>query len=259
MNKACQRIYAASLPVLITMGLVVAEVSVQGQGVHGPRLETQEPNVPIAVTLEELEASGVPLPEEPLPETAAPATFESAVFIGDSRTEGFHLYSGLKEGQYFCSVGATISSIGTKATELVNGVKVPILDALSQVEFDRVYIMLGINELGWPQADAFQEEYRSVLQRIQTEHPGVKIAIQSIIPVSALRNAKGDYINNERIAMFNVLLRELAVDTGCTYLNVAEAVCDENGFLRSDWNFDGVHLNPDGCKAWLAYLQSHPL
>lgn len=44
-----------------------------------------------------------------------------------------------------------------------------------------------------------------------------------------------------------------------TYLNVAEAVADEDGFLRADWNFDGVHLNQEGCQAWLAYLRTHPV
>ena len=53
--------------------------------------------------------------------------------------------------------------------------------------------------------------------------------------------------------------RELAETYGVTYLNVAEAVADEDGFLRADWNFDGVHLNQEGCQAWLAYLRTHPV
>ena len=39
----------------------------------------------------------------------------------------------------------------------------------------------------------------------------------------------------------------------------AEAVADETGCLRADWNFDGVHLNVKGCQAWLEYLRTHPV
>ena len=42
-------------------------------------------------------------------------------------------------------------------------------------------------------------------------------------------------------------------------MNVAEAVTDENGCLRAEWNSDGVHLNVKGCQAWLEYLRTHPV
>ena len=42
-------------------------------------------------------------------------------------------------------------------------------------------------------------------------------------------------------------------------MDVAEAVPDENGCLRAEWNSDGVHLNVKGCRAWLEYLRTHPV
>ena len=49
-------------------------------------------------------------PFGPVPESEAveDTYFEDAVFLGDSRTEGFRLYSGLKTGTYLCGVGATV-------------------------------------------------------------------------------------------------------------------------------------------------------
>ena len=34
--------------------------------------------------------------------------FDDVVFLGDSRTEGFSLYSGLGTGSYYYAVGATV-------------------------------------------------------------------------------------------------------------------------------------------------------
>lgn len=182
--------------------------------------------------------------------------FDDAVFLGDSRTEGFSLYSGLETGTYFHAVGATVESVFTKAVETEYG-KLPLLDAMAGVDCGKVYVMLGVNELGWSKVETFHDQYAKVIDRLREDHPGAEIVLQSIIPVSARQEAKGSYVNNARIAVYNEAIQELAAEKGCPYLNVAEAVTDESGCLREDWNFDGVHLNVAGCRAWLEYLRTH--
>ena len=197
-----------------------------------------------------------PVPEGPAVEDSY---FDDTVFLGDSRTEGFHLYSGLEEGQYLYAVGATVESVFTKATQETEGGKVPILDALAELECGKVYIMLGVNELGWPRSEVFQEQYGKVIDRVREDHPEAKVVIQSLLPVSAKQEAKGSYVNNRRIAEFNALLEDLAAEKDCPYLNVAEAVTGEDGCLRQELTTDGVHLNTAGCQAWLEYLKQHPV
>jgi hypothetical protein len=221
-----------------------------------PRIKhTARRAVPQPILPEEPPAAVVPETEEPVEDTY----FSDVVFLGDSRTEGFFLYSGLKEGDYLFAVGATVESVFTKATEPGDRGKVPMLDALTELDCGKVYVMLGANELGWPRAEQFKEQYGKVIDRIREDHPDTMVVIQSILPVSALQEAKKSYVNNGRIAEFNQLLEELAVEKACPYLNIAEAVTDETGCLRAEWTFDGVHLNPAGCKAWLDYLRTHPV
>lgn len=202
-------------------------------------------------------------PESVEPEQAAAAVedtyFADAVFVGDSRTEGFHLYSGLKEGQYLYSVGATVESVFSQATQKTAAGKVPILDALANMECSKIYLMLGVNELGWNSSQTFRDQYAKVIDRVQADHPDATVVIQSILPVSQVQEDKKTYVNNARIREYNTLLEALAEEKGCVYLDVASAVSDETGCLRSDWNFDGVHLNTAGCKAWLQYLKEHPV
>lgn len=201
----------------------------------------------------------VPTPVVPESEAVDDTYFSDVVFVGDSRTEGFSLYSGLKEGQYLFSVGATVETVFSKSTQKTAAGKVPILDALKGMECGKVYIMLGVNELGWVYPETFQKQYGKMIDRIREDHPDAQIVIQSILPVSAKQEAKGSYVNNERIATYNQLLQELAEEKNCAYVNVAEAVTGEDGCLRADLTFDGIHLNTAGCKVWLDYLRTHPV
>lgn len=216
---------------------------------------------------EELELEPVPEPpaeEGPtwgaVPETEAVADtyFDGAVFLGDSRTEGFSLYSGLKHGQYLYAVGATVESVFTKAAwEAEPGKKVPLLDALAGMDCERVYLMLGVNELGWTRIENFHDQYAKVIDRIREDHPEADIFLQSILPVSAKQEALKTYVNNKRIREYNGVIAALAEEKSCWFLNVAEAVTDDAGCLVADWNYDGIHLNPTGCQAWLQYLRTH--
>lgn len=217
--------------------------------------------VPVELPAEE------PEEEEPkdmlVPECETPVEddyFADVLFLGDSRTHGLQLYGGLTTGTYFHAVGATVESVFSKATqEIEGGKKLPIVDALEGQTCSKVYVMLGVNELGWPMAEKFGEQFGLLVDRVREELPEAEVVIQSILPVSAKQDAKKTYVNNKRIVIYNEMLVALAQEKQCPYLNVAEAVSDENGFLKSNFTTDGVHLNIAGSKEWVAYLKSHPV
>ena len=62
--------------------------------------------------------------------------FDDAVFLGDSCTEGFHLYSGLKTGTYLYATGATVESVFSKSVSTPLG-RMPLLDALKKTHAAR--------------------------------------------------------------------------------------------------------------------------
>ncbi len=202
-----------------------------------------------------------PLPS-PLPETEAveDTYFDAAVFLGDSRTEGLSLYSGLKTGHFYTSVGATVESVFSKKDfKTESGEKVPLLEAVAAQDCDKVYIMLGINELGWSKTKTYHDQYAKLIDQVREDHPEAKIILQSIPPVSAKQEAKKTYVNNGRIADYNEVIKTLAEEKGCYFLDVAACLTGGGGLLPKDLDFDGIHLNPAGCKVWLEYLRTHSL
>ena len=201
-----------------------------------------------------------PKPAEPWPESPriADTYFDNAVFFGDSRTDGFRLYSGLDRGFFYYATGASVESVFTKAVETPAG-EMPLLDALALMETppERIFVMLGVNELGWAKSENFRNYYTQVIERLRSDHPQADVIVQSILPVSKLQEAKKTYVNNGRIADYNAIIRDVCGALDCPYLDVASAVADEEGFLRAEWTYDGVHLNKKGSAAWLEYLRTH--
>ena len=249
----------AALAVMLSMG------GPHGAAVNSPA-ETVEPELPPVV--ETAEEAAVPAAEPemiqedvwagPVPESAQveDTYFDDVVFLGDSRTDGLRLYSGLQHGTFLCSTGATVESVFSKAVETPAG-ELPLLDALAALDCGKIYIMLGINELGWNGTETFRTQSTELIQRLQKDHPDAEIVIQSILPVSAKKDAEGRYVNNGRIKEYNQVWLELAEEFDVAYLNVAEGVAGEDGLLPSELCYDGVHLNKAGCQMWLDYLRTH--
>ena len=209
--------------------------------------ETVEPEV--------IEEPWAPVGESPAVEDTY---FADAAFLGDSRTEGLRLYSGLKDTNYFCAVGATVESVFTKKAWGPEGNKIPLLDAMAKEgEYSKIYVMLGVNELGWSKVETLRNQYVKLVERIREDHPDATIVIQSILPVSARQDAKKTYVNNSRIVAYNEAILSLAEELDCEYLNVAECVIGEDGCMKPELTSDGVHLNIKGCKIWLEYLKTH--
>ncbi len=191
------------------------------------------------------------------PEAVSDSWFDDACFIGDSRTEAFMLYAGPENATYFSSKGLSVSKVFSDATVDIDGGKLSVNDALAKRSFGKVYIMLGINELGWSYPDVFAKRYGDLVDRVRETQPDAKIFVQSIFPVSAAKSEREQYINNPRILQYNELLRNMCREKQVAYLNVREAVEDANGCLPDDATSDGVHLNTAYCQKWLEYLKTH--
>lgn len=183
--------------------------------------------------------------------------FDDAVFIGDSRVDGFRIQSGLSNPEYLTAKGMNVKAIFTEKYIKKNGTKMTVLDALKKMEFNKVYIKLGINELGWKYPDIFIEDYAKLIGEIRKINPDAEIYVQSIIVVSKSKSDQDETYNNGNIETFNELLLQMAKDEQVGYLDLNEVLAGEDGNLPADASFDGVHLTPDYCRIWLDYLKNH--
>lgn len=196
---------------------------------------------------------------QPIPESAPTDDeyFSDTVFVGDSRTEGFKLYSGLKTADIFAAKSISVDNIyRMNAVLSSHGEYVPIIDALSWQDYSKVYIMLGINELGYD-VETFIDLYSKLIDNIRELQPNAGIYLQAIIPVSKLKDENSSIYTNERICSFNEALSMLAAEKELFFIDTYSALCNEDGYLPEDATIDGVHLIKEYCIQWLDYLKSH--
>ncbi len=184
--------------------------------------------------------------------------FDDAVFIGDSRTRSLQLYSGLNNTTFLAETGLTIQTVlDRKLTPSNSNEKITVREYLETHQFKKVYLMLGINELGTGTTESFVEDYAEVLQTIRELQPDAIIYLQAILNISEAKHNEGTYINNDTIIERNELLKTLADNVTVFWLDANQAICDENNFLRKEYTYDGVHLQGKYVPIWVMWLESN--
>ncbi len=196
----------------------------------------------------------------PVFQTVGEEYFADAVFIGDSRTVGMYEYSSLRDvSTFYASVGLSVHKLFTAKIVEVPGQrgKITVEQALSENQFAKVYLMIGINEMGTGTPESFLEKYAECVNHIRELQPDAIIYLQGIMQVTTERSAQGDYITNEGITVRNEGIKALADDETIFYLEVNEAVCDDSGGMVSEYTHDGVHLKAQYIDLWKEYLKNH--
>lgn len=185
--------------------------------------------------------------------------FDDAVFIGDSRTVGLYDYAGLENTDFFASSGLTIYKLFEEPDgKFKDGNwKENIETSLQKKQYKKIYLMIGINEMGTGDVDYFMEHYEAAVARIRQLQPDAIIYLQGIMHVTTERSAEGDYIHNEGIMERNERIAQLADNETVFYLDVNSVVCDESGGLNPQYTFDGVHLYAQYVHIWTEYLMEH--
>ena len=211
-----------------------------------------------------------PAPAAPLYDFSQPAPegeavdnsyFADAAFVGDSRTDGFMLYSGVGCGKNLTSNGLSIFKLAEKKVLTIGGEQYTLLEALALEEYGKVYLSLGVNELGLKNDNGFYESYCEAIDAIRLVQPGAVIYIQGLIPLNEgqIEEANGNKYNltNDHLRVYNDLMRRAAEEKQVVFLDLYAEFVDENGALPEDVSRDGVHLYKEACQRWLEYLKTH--
>ena len=186
--------------------------------------------------------------------------FDDALFIGDSRMVGLSQYCEAIDSRatFFAQKSLTIFDIRNKEwIEDENGNKMSIATALAGKHYKKIYLMVGINELGTGDEERFREVYSQVIQGLKYLQPDATIFISSIMHVSEEKNNTDALYNNTNINIRNDAIKGLADNRKVFYLDINEAVDDENGNLKAETTGDGVHLKGACYEPWHQYLLEH--
>lgn len=180
--------------------------------------------------------------------------FADALFIGDSITMGFRNCTDLPV-EFMCWGGGGTKEVLTKPNE-ENGIII-IDEACAKEDINKYYILLGLNEIILTTDEEFIEQYAEIIDRLREAKPDCDIYIQSMMPISHKCEADTS-LTMEEINRTNGLLEALAEEKNCFYLNVCDAVADDDGYLPEEAApGDGIHFGAEYHAKWQEYLMTH--
>lgn len=176
--------------------------------------------------------------------------FANSAILGNSLVEGLRLYSDLKSIHYFSATSVSVvSATRTKNVQLRNGSYGTLVQSLCQDQYDKIYIELGINEIGG-NVNTFIANYGSMIDTIRAGQPEADIYILSLLPVTRNKSNSSTSFNMTRVNMYNQALYNLAAEKQCYYMDVCSAFQGNDGYLPSSWSWDGVHLYAKYYSVW---------
>lgn len=159
--------------------------------------------------------------------------FDNALFIGDSRTVGIREYGSLENADFFCKEGLSTSDAESSS---ING---ELEEMLSSGKYKKIYIMLGINEIGNDIDDTF-ENYKGLVENVIAKAPDAVIYLQANMHVTF--DAQTSLVNNERIDALNQRVETLADYSRIFYIDINPVFDDDKGNLESGYTSDGIHV-----------------
>ena len=171
-------------------------------------------------------------------------------FIGDSHTDGFKDYAGLPNADYLCHNGLTVWSAVEKA-EFPG--KQTLAQALRGKHYGKIYLMLGINELGAGTAESWAAQYKVLLDEVRELQPDAIIFLQAIFHTTQ-EKSDTTFFKNSTIDARNAELQKLADNETVFYIDCNPVFDDDTGALTAEYSGDGVHVKAPYYVMWRDYL-----
>lgn len=179
--------------------------------------------------------------------------FDDALFIGDSRTVGLMEYGNLENATFFADSGMSVFSLQTKKISVPETGKVSLEEMLLQKQYGKIYLMLGINELGY-KFEGLQKKYQETIEYIRSYQEDAVIFLCANLHVTEEQSDKDPIYNNTNVNRVNEMIAGLADGITYFYIDVNELFDDENGNLSTEYSSDSFHVFGKDYTTWADWL-----
>lgn len=178
--------------------------------------------------------------------------FSDALFIGDSRMRYMYLYGTIKNADFYAANGMDVFDLRSKASEC-DGTDMSFEQYLHHKQYGKVYLMLGLNDLGYDRV-TFYKKYKALVQEIREAQPDAIIFLQANLLLSEEESRKSNVSNNRALIDVNNIIATLANGVDIVYIDVNSMFTDETGNVRKSYTNEGIHLYAKYYEEWCRWL-----
>lgn len=185
--------------------------------------------------------------------TVEPSYFDDALFIGDSRTVGIYEYGVLKDADFFCNVGMSVYSVHKAEVNIPSVGKTTLTKLLETGKYGKVYIMLGMNELGYSFNKTISK-YEELINEVRALQPDAVIYLQANLRVTKNRSESDSIYNNTKINRINSAVAAYANNKDIFYIDVNPLFDDGEGNFDKKYTNDNTHPFARYYTEWSKWL-----
>ena len=131
--------------------------------------------------------------------------------------------------------------------------KQTLAQALSGKHYGKIYLMLGINELGTGTAESWAAQYKVLLDEVRELQPDAIIFLQAIFHTTQ-EKSDATFFKNSTIDARNAELQKLADNETVFYIDCNPVFDDSTGALTPEYSGDGIHVKAAYYPMWRDYL-----
>ncbi|OED59280.1 GDSL-type esterase/lipase family protein [Acholeplasma laidlawii] len=173
---------------------------------------------------------------------------QDVIFIGDSMIEFFNLK------RYLPTLNALNRGVAGATTKLI----LDNLDIiLGKINPKSIFISIGSNDLVLLEYSVFNtfNSITKVLEMLSLRFPSAKLYYLSTTPVVSTNHPlyKKIYIGgrtNGELKSINYKVMNYARSNDITYIHQFDDLLDTEGYLNTNYTYDGIHLNPKGYEVY---------
>jgi lysophospholipase L1-like esterase len=171
------------------------------------------------------------------------------VFMGDSITDGWSnpQYGGFFPGKPYVNRGIS----GQTTPQMLVRFRPDVIDLEPQV----VVILAGTNDIAGNTGPMTLEQIEgnlTTMTELARAH-GIRVVLSSVMPVrDGVINKEGERLVQtkkrppESITALNDWIKKYAAENQLVYLDYFSALVDDQGFLKAEVTYDGLHPNAQG-------------
>jgi len=167
-----------------------------------------------------------------------PNSMGATIFLGDSITE-YGEWSELFPNHRVLNRGI--------AGDGIVGVK-NRLDELARHQPDKIFLMIGINDLCYHPSEVVIEAYLDLLYALQDKFKNTDLIVQSILPIN-----NGIYhisTTNLEVDKVNQAIQDFCKGQKIPYIDISSALKDKENNLGTNFTADGIHINGIAYNVW---------
>ena len=184
--------------------------------------------------------------------------FDDAAVIGDSVSYSLVLWATQTGEMGDCDFlvrggNGILGYVNHYKTINYQGLELSIEDAVEMVAPKKLFIMLGVNDLGFMTVEETMDAFRTLMDMIMERCPDAQVYLESLHPVweDGIQGTKNADVN-----AYNELLKAYAEEMGYHYVEVSSYVMDHTGGMAKPYCADfSTHMNYEGIDAWMQALK----